>query len=283
MRKIKLLTDSTCDLSNDLLEKYAIDFIPLYVQFGEESYLDRIDIDTKSLYEKVEQSGVLPKTAAINQATFMEVFQKYLDADYDIIFTGISKAMSRTYENAVLAAQSLDESRIKIVDSMNLSTGIGLILIEGSLAIQAGKSLLEVVDVMENATKRVRSQFVIPTMEYLYKGGRCGGIAHFVGTMLKIKPLIVVREGKMSVGRKPHGKMKVALTAMLEMLKQDEPNIKDDYMFITHSLNEEDACYLKEVLGQMFPKTTIYTTCAGCVISAHCGKGTIGILYALRD
>lgn len=282
MEKIKLITDSTADLSNELLEKYAIRVIPLYVNFGEDSYKDGIDLNANELYAKVETLKMLPKTAAVTRFDFITEFQKWYAEGYKIIYLGISKSMSSTYENALMAASEIDEENIKVFDSMNLSTGIGLQLIKAAQAISQGMSFTEVCSLVETNRLKVRSQFVIPTMEYLHKGGRCSGLTRFVGTVLKIKPIIEVRNGSMQVGRKPHGSMQVALNALLNMVDLDLENIDEREIFVTHSLNEEAASYLKLELKKRFPRTELYETSAGCVISSHCGKGTIGILYMLK-
>lgn len=280
---VKLITDSTSDLTKEIYEKLNVEVLPLYVNFEEESYLDGVEITTEELYKKVEEKGMLPKTAAIPMDKFIEVFQKYVDEGYEVIYTGISRQMSRTYENAVLAAREVAEDKIYVVDSMNLSSGIGLLLYKAAKDIEAGMSAKEVATRMEANTKLVLSQFVIEKMDYLYKGGRCSGVAAFVGTLLKIKPYIIVRDGRMSVGKKPIGKMKVALNALLKQIEEDKDRVDLDHILITHSLAFEYRDYLYEKLSEMFPGVDIVSTVAGCVISSHCGQGTIGILYMVKE
>jgi len=280
---VKLITDSTSDLSKEIYEKLNVEVLPLYVNFEEESYLDGVEITTEELYKKVEEKGMLPKTAAIPIDKFIEVFKKYVDEGYEVVYTGISRQMSRTYENAVLAAREVAEDKIYVVDSMNLSSGIGLLLYKAAKDIEAGLSAKEVASKMEANTKLVLSQFVIEKMDYLYKGGRCSGVAAFMGTLLKIKPYIIVRDGKMSVGKKPIGKMKVALNALLKQIEEDKDRVDLDHILITHSLAFEYRDYLYEKLSAMFPGVDIVSTVAGCVISSHCGQGTIGILYMVKE
>lgn len=283
MPKIKIITDSTCDLSPELLAIHQIEVIPLFVNFGEDSYLDGKNITTSELYEKVEEYKSLPKTAAIPFQTFLDTFQKFLEQGYDIIYTGISKAMSSTCNNARLASEELDPERISVIDSMNLSTGIGLILLRIAKLVDEGKDLVEITSDINIYRTKVRSQFVIPTLDYLYKGGRCSALTNLVGKMFKIKPIIEVRDGKMNVGPKPRGKMLNALNVLLNMVKNDLPKLEPVNIFVTHSLNPEDADYLVTELKKFLPANiNIYTTCAGCVISSHCGKGTIGILYTIK-
>lgn len=282
MNKIKLVADSTCDLSEDLIKKYDIKIIPLYVNFNEESYRDGVDIDTVTLYKKVKELGSLPKTAAISLGVFIEEFTNLINDGYDIIFMGISKEMSRTYDNACLARDEVSKERIRVVDSMNLSTGIGLLLLNAGEMINEGKSIDEIANYLEEANKKVRSQFVIPTMDYLYKGGRCSSLAKIFGTFLKIKPLIIVRDGKMAVGKKPRGNMKVALREMINYLASDLDKLEVKNIFITHSLAIDDVEFLREEILKLVPNINIFVTQAGCVISSHCGEGTIGILYMVK-
>lgn len=280
---IRIITDSTNDLDSKTIEEKNIEVLPLYVNFSDASYKDGVDITTPELYKLVEMKDELPKTAAIPQQTFLEVFSKYVEAGDDIIFTGISKQMSRTYENAVLAAKEISEDKIFVVDSMNLSTGIGLLVLKACKYRDEGKTAKEIAELLNQDNKRVLSQFTIERMDYLYKGGRCSGMAKVVGTLLKIKPIIAVRDGKMHVAKKPHGKMKVALDVMIEQLKGDVPRLDKDVVIITHSLAFEYCDYIQTEIKKFLGDTPILTTVAGCVISSHCGQGTIGILYMVKD
>ena len=287
MNKVKIITDSTCDLGKDLANKYDVEVIPLFVTFDEESYRDGEDITTEELYEIIEKKKKLPKTAAIDMVTITDRFKYWLDLGYDVIFSGISKQMSRTYENAIMAKDELSEygDRIFIVDSMNLSTGIGLTILKACKMRDEGLGAKEIATKMEEIVTRVKAQFGIETMEYLYKGGRCSGVARFMGTLLKIKPIIFVRDGKMSVGMKPIGKMKVALDKMINMFLEDykNGNVDLDNVFITHSIAYESEKYIREKLGAEVKDMNIISTVAGGVISSHCGKGTIGILYITKN
>ena len=281
--KIKIITDSTNDLGKDLLQQLNIDVVPLSVNFSEESYLDGVEITTKELYEKVEKLNQLPKTAAVPIQNFIDIFEKYVNDGYEIIYTGISKSLSRTFENAFFAAQEVNPEKIHLVDSMNLSTGIGLLLMKAAKYRDQGMSGAEIKTKLENDRNNVRSQFAVETMEYLHKGGRCSGITRFVGSLLKLKPIIQVREGKMGVGKLPRGKMVIALNTLIKQLEEDLPNLDKDVVVITHSFADESCEYLQaklaELLGDNVP---VIATQAGCVISSHCGKGTIGILYMLN-
>ncbi len=279
---IHIITDSTNDLDQETIAQHNIEVLPLYVNFSDSSFKDGIDITTPELYKLVEEKNELPKTAAIPFQSFVDVFQKYVDLGDEIIFTGISKQMSRTYENAVLAAKEVNEEKIFVVDSMNLSTGIGLLVLKACKYRDEGKSAKEIAEALEQDNKRVLSQFAIERMDYLYKGGRCSSLAKIFGTLLKIKPIIAVRDGKMHVAKKPHGKMKIALDVMIEQLKNDLPRLDRDVVLITHSLAFDYCDYIKAEISKFLGDTPILCTVAGCVISSHCGQGTIGILYMVN-
>ena len=280
--KVKIITDSTNDLGKDLLQQLNVDVIPLLVNFSEESYLDGVEITTKELYEKVEAVGTLPKTAAAPIQTFIEIFEKYVNDGYEVVYTGIGKSLSRTFENAFFAAQEVNPEKIHLIDSMNLSTGIGLLVLKACKYRDQGMSGAEIKAQLEKDRHNVKSQFAVETMDYLHKGGRCSGVTRLVGSLLKIKPIIQVKEGKLGVGKLPRGKMVIALNTLIKQLEEDLPNLDKDAVLITHSLADESCEYIKSKLAEMLGDIPVIATNAGCVISSHCGKGTIGILYMVN-
>lgn len=279
MRKVILLTDSTADLSLDLLKEYRIESLPLYVRFGDDTYRDGIDIDTNKLYEMVEKNGDLPKTAAISPGDFHDTFKKFIDQDYDIVYIGIGAKISATYQSAMLAKNEFPEDRIYVLNSDNLSSGIALSLLKAKDLRDQGKTAQEIASIINDIIPQVRSQFSIMTLDYLHKGGRASGLSKLVGTFLKIKPIIQVRDGKLDVYKKPRGKMTRALDIMLEDFFALGDKIDLDYVMITHTKSDENATYMiQKVKEKVKPKHLIVSN-AGCVISSHCGPGTIGILY----
>ena len=280
---VKIIVDSTNDLMPDMLKKLDVEVVPLYVNFGDDTYKDGLDITTPKLYEEVKNRGVLPKTAAVTIGDLIEVFEKWTKAGYDIVYTGISKEMSSSYNNAVLAAREVDPNKIFVVDSKNLSTGIGLLILKACKDRDNGLSAEEIASNMEKNRELVLSQFAIESMEYLYKGGRCSSLSMIVGSMLRIKPIIQVRDGKMNVQQKPIGKMKRALDKMLEQIINDKDRLDTDHILLTHSPAPESRDYLLPLLKENFPGVDIIETVAGCVISSHCGPGTIGILYMVKE
>ena len=283
--KVAILTDSTCDLTDDILKERDIHVIPLYVTFGDESYKDKVELQTEKLYELVEKKNELPKTSASTPEDFVEVFNELFKSYDQIFYTGISQQMSSTLNNARIASEMIGkEDSIALIDSANLSTGIALLVLKAAKFRDEGLNAFEIAKEIEKIRPNVRSQFVIETMEFLYKGGRCTSVQHFLGKMFKIKPIIEVRGGRMDVGKKPRGKMKKALDELIDYLKDDmkRHQIDADQIFITHSLAYEYRDYLEAELKKI-TDIKLVSTVAGCVISSHCGKGTIGILYIIKD
>lgn len=282
MNKIKIIIDSTADLNQDYIKENDIEIIGLGVNFNEENYIDGQDITTEELYKKVQEKNILPKTNAITIAKFLEVFKKYIDQGYDIFYTGISSKMSSSFNNATLASQEFPEGRILVYDSYNLSTGIGLQVLKVVELRKQGKNLQEIDEYLNSIKLNVRSQFIIETLDYLFKGGRCSALSYFFGKHLNIKPIIGVKDGAMYVKRKVIGKTIKGLDLMVEMLKQDLKSLDLGTVMITSSIASESEKYLYEKLSQIINPKHIMVTHAGCVISSHCGPGTIGILYIVK-
>lgn len=282
MNKIKIIVDSTSDLTKEYLEENNISVIPLGVTFGDKVYHDGIDITVKDLYSYVEKNKILPKTSAISVGEFITCFQKYIDEGYDIFYTGISSKMSSSYQNACLASENFEKGRILIFDSLNLSTGIGLQVTRAVELVKEGKNLAEINEELLKIRPLVRSQFLIETMDYLYKGGRCSGVAYFLASALYLKPIIRVVDGGMIVYKKPIGKTIKACNALLEIFKKDLPNMDTSLVMLTSTFADNSEKYLYNELLKYLPAENIMVTHAGAVISSHCGPGTIGILYIMK-
>lgn len=282
MASIKIITDSTCDLSPTLLKELDIAIVPLYVVFNEDSYKDGIDINTTDLYSMVNELGQLPKTAAPSPNDFHEAFKPHIDNGSDILYVGLSSKISSTIQNAKIAANEFPDGRIKIVDSFNLSTGIGILALKAAEYTKEGLSLQEISALLQESVPKVKTAFVINTLDYLHKGGRCSALQSFVGGMFKIKPIIQVVDGKMILGHKTRGKMDKALKTLLEILLKDRENLDLSTVFITHSEADAEAQSLKEELQSLLPIKNVIITNAGCVISSHCGPKTVGIIYLTK-
>ncbi|SFU97821.1 DegV family protein [Butyrivibrio sp. INlla21] len=276
---VKIIADSTCDLSKELIEKYDIAIIPLYVRLGDEEYLDGVNITPEKLYEWSDKTGQTPKTAAASVTDIMDKIKEN-EADEYVIFT-ISSSMSANYSNCKLAAQELDmEDKIKVIDSQNLSTGIGLQVIEACEMSRAGKSAAEIEEYILSLRSKVRASFVIDTLTYLYRGGRCSGLAALFGNALKLHPRIAVKDGAMGPEKKYRGLPKKYIMDYVKDMDEAFKNAKKDRVFITHSGCDKDIVEMvRSYLSDLGHFDEILETRAGGVVSSHCGPGTLGVLF----
>lgn len=279
MRKVKLFTDSTCDLTDEILKKYDISMVPLYVHFNEDTFKDREEINTTELYQKVGEYDTLPTTAAPSPGDFYKAFKPFVEEGREILFIGISSLISSTVQNATIAKNDLEAANIEIVDTYNLSTGEGLILLKAANYIEEGLSLQEIGEKLRSYTPKIQTSFVVDTLDYLHKGGRCSAIQLFFSSVLKIRPIIKIKEGKMEVGEKVHGKMKKALNLMIEDVLSRKGRIDSNRIFLTHSMAQDSVDYVKAALEKELDNPEIIITETGCVVASHCGKGTLGVLY----
>ncbi len=280
MPKIRISADSTCDLSPELVKKYDIAITPLKITLGDTDYTDQIDITPQKIYDYVAETGVLPKTAAVSVGTYTDVFTELKkDCDEVVHFT-ISSEMSSCYQNAVLAAEEV--GGVYVVDSRNLSTGIGHLAIEAAIAAQdETKTGKDVFDYVSSLVDRVDVSFVINSVNYLYKGGRCSGVAAVGANLLKLKPLIEVHDGKMDMAGKYRGNMKdVVKKYITDRLTVPGAKFKRDRIFVTCTCTDYDLPnYAKEIVESLGLFDEVLITIAGSTITSHCGKDTLGILY----
>lgn len=276
--------DSSCDLPDHIIKKMDIDVLPLYIVFGNDTYKDDEEISTKELFDLVEENKQLPKTAAVTLGQYIDHFKKYLDQGYEVIYFSISSKFSSCYQNAVVAASELGTDKVYVVDSANLSSGIGLSVCVAHDLIQEGKEPEEIVKIVESVKQRVKTSFIIDTLDYLHKGGRCSAMQSVVSSMLNIRPIIKVVDGMMIVGFKVRGKKKKGIDMMIEEILEDKDRLDYKRVFITHTIgSEEEEKYIREILEKELYDVEIIQADAGAVISSHCGKKTIGILYIVKE
>ena len=276
--KILIAADSTCDLSPELIERYGVKILPLGVTLGEKQYTDGVDIDPDFIYANYEATGQLPKTAAVNLADFEEFFAKYTAEGYKVVLFTISSEMSSTYNNARLAAETVEGAYV--VDSRNLSTGGGLLVIAAAEMAEAGYTAAEIADKCRELAPCVDASFIIDSLEFLHKGGRCSALAALGANLLSLKPCITVKDGKMGVGKKYRGKFGMVLPKYIEERLGDASDVIKGHVFVTHAGCDAeiiDACVAK--VGEIAPEAEIHVTRAGCTISSHCGRNTLGVLF----
>lgn len=278
---VKIISDSTCDLSPELIAKYDIDILPLHILLGEDEYEDGKNITPEQIYSWSDENKTTPKTSAPALTDAIELFKQYIDEGREIVCFSISSSMSTSGNVMRIAAEELEaENRITVIDSANLSTGIGLLVIEAAIMAQNNHTVEEIVSAIEALKPNVRASFVVDTLTYLYRGGRCNAVSAMAGGVLKLHPKIVVENGAMNASKKYRGKINSAIMTYVKDMEDDLKAARPDRVFITHSgcdrtIVEEVHSYL-ENLGVF---SEILETRAGGVISSHCGPGTLGVLF----
>lgn len=276
--KIKLISDSTCDLSPELIKKYDIEILPLYVTIGEEHLLDGVEVTPDDIYDYVDKSGKLPSTAAPNIGNFLEVFKKYRNEGFEVVHFNISGDFSSSYHNACAAAEEV--GGVYVVDSRNLSTGQGHVVLYGAELAAQGKSAREICEACTAITSKVEASFVVDSIDYLRKGGRCSAVAALGANLLKLKPCIEVIDGKMTPSKKYRGKIEKVILQYVEERLAGRNDIDTHRIFVTHTkCDKEVVDAVKKKIAEHFDFDEILETTAGCTITSHCGPYTLGILF----
>lgn len=277
-KKVVITCDSSCDIGPELCERYSIVLNPFRINLGDESYIDGVNITPDELYEYHSRTGNLPKTSATNMGEHLEFFEKQLEIAEEVIFFTISASMSANNQAAKLAAEELDN--VYVIDSANLSTGVGLLLIKAAEMAEAGATAKEICEAIEAAKPTVNASFVIDNLEYLHKGGRCSAIAALGANLLKLKPCVEVKNGSMGVSKKYRGKFADVLLTYAEERLSDPDNIITDHVFVTHAgCDKEIVNSVVNLVKEKLPCKELHVTRAGATVSVHCGRNTLGVLF----
>ncbi|MEG0972505.1 MAG: DegV family protein [Lachnospiraceae bacterium] len=284
MSKIKIIADSTCDLSKELLDKYNIDLIPLYIVMDEVSYMDGIEVTPSELYAWSDRVNQTPKTAAPGIEIATKIIKKYDTPNTDIIFLGISETMSTTCNVIRLIAKECQHAVVHVINSKNLSTGIGLQVICAAKMAQEGETAASIVTTIEKKRDLVSASFVVDTLTYLHRGGRCNAATALVAGALKLKPKIIVENGQMDVSKKYRGTIRNVVEKYVKDMEPALLNAENERVFITHSgCSDEILEMVKMQLERLDYFQEILVTRAGGVISSHCGPNTLGVLFYRKD
>lgn len=277
--KVKIISDSTCDLSKELIEKYSIAIVPLYVTMNEQAKKDGLEVVPEDIYEYVEKNNKLPTTSAANVGDYIEVFKYWREQGFEIVHFNISCDFSSTHHNACIAAEEV--GGVYVVDSKNLSTGQGLAVLHGAEMAEQGKSAKEIFEECTALTSKIEASFVVDSIDYLYKGGRCSALAAFGANLLKLKPCIEVKDGKMSPGKKYRGNISRVMLNYVQERLNGRDDIDKHRIFITHTkCSDEDVQAVKNKILELCPDfEEILETTAGCTVTTHCGPNTLGILF----
>ena len=282
-RPIVLTADSTCDLGAELCAKYQVTLVPFNVTVGDESYLDGVTIDPDKIYEIYRATKTLPRTAAVNISTYEDFFRPLVEDGYDVVHLSLGHGLSSSYQNCTLAAEEV--GHVYPIDTCNLSTGSGLLVIEAAKRIAAGLPAEQVAEEVRALVPHCEASFVVDTLEFLHKGGRCSALAMMGANVLQLKPCIEVNteSGSMGVGKKYRGTTAKVREQYVRERLAGRTDIDYEKIFITHSgTSDENVERVRRVVEECGPFENIYVTRAGCTISSHCGPETLGVLFMTK-
>ena len=278
---IKIISDSTCDLSKELLEANSIDLVPLTVIKNDEQFKDGVSITPDVIFAHVANGGSLCTTSANSVGEYQEVFEKYAPAYDGVIHINIGSGFSSCYQNACLAAE--DFPNVRVIDSMNLSTGQGLVVLEACRLAKESTDLDALADAIRAYTERVEASFLLSRLEYMVKGGRCSSAAALGANLLNLKPCIEVKNGKMSVVKKYRGNFEKCLPMYVKERLADREDVDRGTLFVTKTpVSDEAYSAVMDAVNQYGNFENTYETNAGCTVSCHCGPGTLGVLFVRK-
>ena len=277
-KPVVITADSTCDLPQELKERYDIRTIPLTILLGDESYLDGVGFTAQDIYTRYHEDGTLPKTSAPGIQQFLDFFTPILEEGCEIVHLDISAELSSSYNNACIAASEL--GGVHVVDSRMLCTGIALLAIEGAECRDRGMSAGEIAQHLRTLTEKVDTSFVLDTLEFMWKGGRCSAVSALGANLLRLKPALEMKDGKLSIYKKYRGSIQsVYRQYVKERLASVE--IRPGHIFLTDSgeVPEETLRELRDIIREAVPDAEIHSAKAGCTITSHCGPKTLGVLF----
>lgn len=277
-KPVVITADSTCDLSREILARFDIRVIPLTILLGDESYLDGVGFDAQDIYSRYRKDGTLPKTSAPGIQQFMDFFTPILDEGCEIVHLDISAELSSSYNNACIAASEL--GGVHVVDSRMLGTGIGLLAIEGAECRDRGMSAEEIAGHLRALTEKVDTSFVLDTLEFMWKGGRCSAVSALGANLLRLKPALEMRDGKLSVYKKYRGSIQsVYRQYVKERLASTE--VRPGHIFVYNSgeVSDETLEEINAIVRETVPGAEIHNTLAGCTVASHCGPKTLSVMF----
>lgn len=278
MPKIKITCDSTCDLSLDLYERYHISVIPMCVALGDRICRDGVDVKPEELFAYVGETGKLPTTSAISVGEYEDFFRPFTDEGYEVVHISLSSELSSSHQNAYIAAGEL--GNVFVVDSRSLSTGSGHLVILSAELASAGYDGAYIAKALNEMKGNLDVSFVLQTLDYLHKGGRCSGVARFGANVLKLRPEIVMKNGSLHVGKMYRGTMEKSILDYVRGRLENADHISYDRIFVTHSgVPREIVDKVIALVKELRPFEEVIETVAGSTISCHCGPNCLGVLF----
>ncbi|MBR1566484.1 MAG: DegV family protein [Oscillospiraceae bacterium] len=277
-KPVVITADSTCDLSEELKQRFDIRIVPLTIQLGEKDYLDGVEFTTADIYNRYRADGTLPKTAAPGIQQFTDFFTAILDTGCEIVHLDISSELSGSFNNACIAAAELEG--VYTVDSRMLSTGVALLAIEGAECAQRGMSAAAIAEHLRGLTDKVDTSFVLDTLEFMWKGGRCSGVTALGANLLHLKPALEMKDGKLGVYKKYRGNIQSVYRQYIKE-RLAAAAIRPGHIFITDSgeVPDETIRELMDMVREAVPGAEVHNTKAGCTVTSHCGPKTLGVLF----
>lgn len=279
--RIKITSDSTCDLSQQQLEQCGVTLVPLIVMKGDEEFTDGVTITPADIFAHVASGGALCSTAARSVGFYHETFANFAGTWDGVVHISLGSGFSSSYQNACLAAEAFDN--VVVVDSQNLSTGQGLVVLKAWELSQTATSLQDLKQALDAFTPRVEASFVVDKLDYLVKGGRCSSAAALGANLLNLKPCIEVRHGQMLVGKKYRGNFTKCLQTYVRDRLKDRSDLDGGRIFVTHTtVSPEARQAVLDAVDEYGVFQEVCETVAGCTISCHCGPGTLGVLFVRK-
>ncbi len=277
-----ITADSTCDISPALYQRYGVTMVSLYINLGDRAYQDGCNITPADLFEYVERTGELPKTAAPSPEDYRAAFERLTREGKEVVHISLSSEMSASYANACRVAKEFED--VHVIDSRSLSTGSGLLVVKAAELAARGLPAKEVAARIQALIPQVEASFVINTLTYLHKGGRCSSLAALGANLLHLKPCIEVREGRMQVSKKYRGTLKRCLNDYVKDRLANRADIDPSRAFITHTVQDAGLLeHTRKAVLDAFPFAEVIVTDAGGTISSHCGPGTLGVLFLRKE
>lgn len=278
MAKVKITCDSTCDLTRELYQKNQVSVLSMGVSLGDDFRLDGVNVQAEELYDYVEKTGALPKTCAISLGDYQEEFSKWVKEGYEVVHISLSDKLSTSHQSACIAAEEV--GNVYVVDSKSLSTGSGHLVLLACQMAQQGMSGAEIARELEQLREKLDVSFVLQTLQYLHKGGRCSGVAVFGANLMKIRPEIVLEEGSMHVGKKYRGSMEKTVLDYVRGRLEGRTDVDARRLIITHSgVPEALLEQVRKLSTELQPFREVLITRAGSTISCHCGPNCLGVLF----
>lgn len=275
---ICIMADTMCDVPAEFVKRYKIKVMPLKVHFGEESFLDGIDITVEEFFERLVKADELPKTSQVTPLEFIKAFNEELEKGNIVIAVLGSSHLSGTYNSAVLAKQQLGNENIHVIDSEAITLGAGMLVIKAARLAEEGKSAEEIVRIIEESKKRMKQFFIIGDLKYIYKGGRISFSASIIGSVLNIKPILMVKDGKLEMIEKSRG-IKKAISILLNMIKDKGWTFNDKIIGINHTLCPEYADYIEKQIRDEYHVKEIIRGQVGSVVGTHAGPGCVAFYF----